>query len=133
MLRPYPIPLEQRAKLSDRLSRSWPRTSEQRALEEQEASIAHRRNGAPFASLGKPRCVAGVGQDSDPMWIARCDRFERDLGRRRGDVIEDVAGSRVSRELSEIAALADDDRGIVPDDKGKGGGGCGGWWRLARQ
>jgi hypothetical protein len=43
------------------------------------------------------------------MWIARCDRFERDLGRRRGT--SEDAGLRVSRELIEIAAVANDDRG----------------------
>src|SRR6266436_2158273 len=117
MLRPYVIVLEPFPQFPNRLNGAWPGAPEQGARQQQEVPVAHRAHGAPFASLRKGGRHCRVGEHGDPLRIARDDRLERDLGGRRRDVAEDVARTGLRRQLIEVAAVADDDRWIIPDDE----------------
>src|SRR5438046_998684 len=128
MLRPYIILLESFPQFPNRLRRARAGTSEQRAREQQEVSLAHSAHGAPFAALGERRRDGGITEHGDPLWIARDDRFERDLRRWRRDVAEDVARTGLGCQLVEVTAVADDDRRIVPDDERERG--CRRRWRA---
>src|SRR6266576_2667223 len=130
MLRPYHIPRQQRAELPDRLAGPRSGAAEQGAREEQEMPVAHRPHRAPLAAPrergGRPR----VREHGNPLRIPRDDRLERHLRGWRRNVAEHVPGAGLGSQLIEVAAVADDDRRIVPHDKSEGGGA---WWRLVEE
>src|SRR6266487_6164272 len=127
MLRPYSIPRQHRSELLDRLAGPRSGAAEQGAREEQEMPVAHRPHRAPLAALRERGDRPRVREHRDPLRIPRDDRLERDLGGWSRDVPEDVASPGLRSQLIEVAAVADDDRRIVPDDKSEGGGGWGRW------
>src|SRR5437667_1909974 len=126
MLRPHLIPCQQGSQSPDRLAGARPGTAEQRPRQQQEVPVSHGAHGAPFASFREGRRGGrrgGVGEYGDPLWITSDNRLERHLGGRRRDVAEDVASTGLGGQLIQVAAVADDDRRVIPNNKGKGGGG----------
>src|SRR5437867_1195089 len=121
MLRPYSVPVQAQPQLLDGVAGAWPGAPEQGARQQQEVPCAHRAHRAPFASFRKGGRHSRVGEHRNPLRIARDDRLERDLGGWRRDVAEDVTRTGLRRQLIEVAAVADDDRWIVPNDKREGG------------
>jgi hypothetical protein len=78
-LRPYPMLTQQCSQFFHGLPRPRPWPPEERTAQQQEVPFPHRAYGAPLTPLGEGRRYCRVGENGDPVRVARRDRFERNL------------------------------------------------------